>query len=364
MFAIVLAAATLGGSCTERPRDGQPLNERARAQSVPTALAPESTADPNEAEADALRASPTESAMDPFTAAEGMMLPGEGGFTHEVLLEAIATARPTQFKPVGSTSVVFRMKTDSDHTAAFKARSRRRARAPDAEIAAYRIGALLGLDNVVPAAARSVSRPHIANRLHRDFTDPGVWEEIEGQILWNNANEAEGAAIYWVPSMENIGLDLPRERARWRGWVGAENAEPPEGHQALARDLSNMVLFDYLIANWDRYSGGNLNVTGPSQAFRTVLRDHDAAFAAPLPPPIAARLREELEHVTHFSRTVVERLRRLDEGSLQRAMEVEGRASLLKDAQRAGVLERAATAVSYLGSLIDQKGEPAVLSFE
>ena len=85
---------------------------------------------------------------EPLTMPTDVAMPGEGGFTHDAILADMVEARPTQFKPVGTSSVVFRVQTLGEHMFAFKPPSAVRARAASAEVAAYRLGRLLGYDNV------------------------------------------------------------------------------------------------------------------------------------------------------------------------------------------------------------------------
>jgi hypothetical protein len=349
-------------ACGTRGDDGE---DRQPPEPPAAEAAPDPELEPTEPEVEP----EPEPEPEPLTMPEQVLLPGEPSFDHDTIIEGIAESRPTQFKPVGTSSVVFRVYTVGEHTFAFKPGSRGRSRAPSAEVAAYRIGRLLGYDNVLPATLRGISRPAIRNRMHRRYADEQTWLDLEEAIQWRG-RETVGAAIYWVPDMRDIGLDEPERRAEWAGWIG-RGGEAPEGQRALARDLSNVILFDYLVANWDRYSGGNLRVIGPEESPRVVIRDNDAAFAAPLPDPIKERLRVELEKVERFSRSTVERLRRLDEESLMAAMRNERvedpeapDAYLLNETQRAGVLERAATALSWISALIDVAGEDAVLSFD
>lgn len=355
-----LIALSLLVACGNRSGDGEDRDVTPEPPAAEAAPAPAPRPEP---------APEPEPELEPLTMPEQLELPGEGHFDHDAILADMAEARPTQFKPVGTSSVVFRVYTVGEHTFAFKPGSRVRSRAPSAEVAAYRVGRLLGYDNVLPATLRSIPRNAIRNRMHRRYADDETWLELEEAIRWNG-REAIGAAIYWVPDMRDIGLDEPERRAEWAGWIG-RGGEAPEGQRALARDLSNVILFDYLVANWDRYSGGNLRVIGPEDSPRVVIRDNDASFAAPLPDPIKERLRTELEKVERFSRSTVERLRRLDEASLMAALRDESvedpeapDAYLLNETQRAGILERAATALSWIGALIDVAGEDAVLSFD
>ncbi len=352
---VLVACGTRGGDAEERETPEPPVAEAAP---TPEPATPEPTPEPE-----------PEPEPEPLTMPEQVMLPGDPSHDHDTILAGMADSRPTQFKPVGTSSVVFRVYTVGEHTFAFKPPSRGRSRAPSAEVAAYRLGRLLGYDNVLPATLRAIPRPAIRNRMHRRYSDEQTWLDLEESIRWSG-RDAVGAAIYWVPDMRDIGLDEPERRSEWAGWIG-RGGEAPEGQRALARDLSNVILFDYLVANWDRYSGGNLRVIGPEDSPRVVIRDNDAAFAAPLPDPIKERLRVELEKVERFSRGTVERLRRLDEASLMTALRDERvedpqapDAYLLNETQRAGVLERAATALSWIGALIDVAGEDAVLSFD
>ena len=64
------------------------------------------------------------------------------------ILEVISSANSRSFKPVGHSSVVLRMRTVARVTAALKVRTREIQHGYRYEIAAYRIGRLLGLDNV------------------------------------------------------------------------------------------------------------------------------------------------------------------------------------------------------------------------
>ena len=68
----------------------------------------------------------------------------------------------------------------------------------------------------------------------------------------------EGAAIYWIPDMHELGLDTKDGAARWARWLGQDGELPSrEKYKAQAADVSTMVCFDYLIGNWDRFSGAN-----------------------------------------------------------------------------------------------------------
>ncbi len=286
-----------------------------------------------------------------------------GPHTHEVLLDAIAHTAPRQFKPVGTSSVVFRMRLRSEHTAAFKPRSRQHLRGYRAEVAAYRLGQLLALDNVPPAVVRAIPMRLIRERFHPRYNDLETWNEIEQWCLRDPDGRVRGAAIYWIPEMEDQRLERAPQLVRWRAWL-QQGEQVPERRQALARDLANMLVFDYLIGNWDRFSGGNMKVT-PDGA-RLFIRDHNVAFAARLSRQVHGRLRDRLMYTQKFSRQLIERIERLDAPAIEGALAADpshAEDPLLSEEQIAGVLERRRTLLSYVGSLVDRFGREAVLAF-
>ncbi|MEM9069619.1 MAG: hypothetical protein AAGE52_13990 [Myxococcota bacterium] len=299
---------------------------------------------------------------EPLEPAEGLVFP-PGPHTHEALLEALAHTSSRQFKPVGTTSVVFRMRMRSEHTAAFKPRSRQHRRGYKAEIAAYRIAQLLALDNVPPATLRAVALREIRERFHPRYDDVDTWNEIEEWCLRDPDGRTRGAAIYWIPEMENPRYERAEQIRRWRRWL-AHDGTIPEGKDVLARDLSTMLAFDYLIGNWDRFSGGNIHTT--PDGTRLFVRDHNAAFAVHLSPQVHTRLRDRLMYSERFSRELVDRIQRMDRDAVERALSLEtahANDPLLNEAQVDGVLERRLTFLSYVGALVDRFGEDAVLFF-
>lgn len=125
-----------------------------------------------------------------------------------------------------------------------------------------------------------------------------------------------------------------------------------------------MAVFDLLIGNWDRFSGGNLP-SDPARR-RAILRDNDRAFSTPLLARRYDALLDGLRRTERFSRAVVERLAELDEAALRRELDLDpSQASgpLLSDAQIADVFDRRATILSYIAALIEERSEDRVLVF-
>lgn len=281
------------------------------------------------------------------------------GLDQDSIIAKMTDARTIQFKPIGHTSITFRVRLRPTMKAAYKPKTGLQRHGYQSEIAAYRVARLLGFDNVPPAVFRRVSKREMSQRFHKEHK--AKWPKVRRSILWDKDGTAPGAAIYWIPSLRELGLD---NNKRWTAWL-VQGDPVPEGKEVLARELSNMVLFDFLIANRDRYSGGNLK--GAPSGDRVYLRDHDRAFSAPLSPKSYARLKDHLVQAQRFSRSTVERLASVDREGLLRELSRDPSSAdepVLTDLQVADFLERRATALSHIAALVEEFGSDQVLSFE
>jgi hypothetical protein len=273
------------------------------------------------------------------------------------ILEVISSASSRSFKPVGHSSVVLRMRTVARVTAALRVRSHDLERGYQYEIAAYRISRLLGLDNVPPAVYRRATWNEIRQRFHEDMLDRRG--SVRRAVLWDDDGSAPGAAVYWVKGLRSVGLE---KKARWQSWL--KDGEIPQGKAALARDLSTMVVFDFLIGNWDRFSGGNLPTDSSQQ--RAFLRDNDRSFSTPLLERRYENLLGGLTRTERFSKDTIHHLAALDEASIRAELARDPSHEtdpLLNAAQIADVLDRRATILSYIAALIEERGEDDVLFF-
>jgi hypothetical protein len=298
----------------------------------------------------AVLASPSTAQDLPFVGSEV----GQGA-----LLDAIGQRLPRRVRQVGTTSVTLRSDLGDGVETAFKPRTRTHPRGYAYEIAAYRIARALGMDNVPPAIGRSMPRLVMEQRF--EGRAPDEWETLRANILWDAPGAARGAAIYWIPRMRSTELSTPAGLETALPWL-AQTGEVPAGRAALARDLSTMIAFDYLIANVDRFSGGNVSTDANGE--RLFVRDHNLAFIHPLSAERYERLRALLARSTRFSRSFVVALSELDEARLRAALaeDPEGRERpLLSDAQIEGVLGRRRALLSYVAALVLMHGRERVL---
>jgi hypothetical protein len=276
------------------------------------------------------------------------------------LVEELSTRPPRRVEQVGSTSITLRLDLGTDLDGAYRPRTRTHPRGYLAEIAAYRIAVALGMNNVPPVIGRSIPRQTLLMRFQEDEAE---WTRVDEATLWDAPGLARGAVVYWVPRMRTSDLHTVSALDRAGPWLRTDG-ELPEEQAQRARDLSTMIAFDYLIANWDRWSGGN--VSENEAGTRLIVRDHNVAFLAPIGEARYERMRQALTRVQRFSRSFVERLTALDEATLRESLATDPEASvgvILSDPQIAEVLARRRALLSYIGALIAVYGEAQVLAW-
>jgi hypothetical protein len=161
-----------------------------------------------------------------------------------------------------------------------------------------------------------------------------------------------------------VGVDRTRGIARFSQWLRIDGSVP-EQQRELAGSVSTMLGFDYLIGNFDRFSGGNAR--GSADGRRVYLRDHDLAFPHAMRPALHRRLWQRLQHAERFSKSFYRELRRLTREcfELELARDPEGAAGRLLDQRQIdAVFDRHKALLSHIESLIELHGEPRVLIFE
>ncbi|MFQ5789341.1 MAG: hypothetical protein ACE5JI_02585 [Acidobacteriota bacterium] len=170
-----------------------------------------------------------------------------------------------------------------------------------AEVAAYKLDKLLGLNMVPPTVVKRIDRK-------------------------------TGSLQYWVDDCQ-----LYRD----------VQGQPPQKPVEWSHQLSRMKMFDNLIQNRDRNAQNFL--VDPD--WHIVLIDHSRAFISDKKLPKNVKMLP-----SQFDRRLVEKLKALDEDDLKRRFK-----GVLMGGQVKGILARRDALLEYLGKLIAEKGEARVL---
>jgi hypothetical protein len=129
----------------------------------------------------------------------------------------------------------------------------------------------------------------------------------------------------------------------------------------MAAQISDLTVFDFLTANPDRYSGGNMKMSaGGEQLF---FMDNTLSFFLELEG--TDRNRQELFRTQRFSRSLYQALDRIDVPTLERLMSAGDAAGeeILTATEIRAVVARRETVRRYIAELIDQYGAKSVLFF-
>ncbi|HEV3191986.1 MAG TPA: hypothetical protein VGY54_15850 [Polyangiaceae bacterium] len=220
------------------------------------------------------------------------------------------------------------------------------------EIAAYRLARALGLDNV----PRAMPRTFVASTLYQAFASPKGAAEFEQKALVDKDGRVHGALMPWIAEYRSIALEEPSWRAKWTAWLMDRKARMAASDLPLASAISTMLVFDYVTANWDRWSGGNVAQAGATGGLLFV--DNDGAFYERPPQDALSQQLALLRRVVRFSRKFVAALRALDDAKLREALGQDtGGEPLLSDRLMSDVLARKATVLGVIDTRFARPGE-------
>lgn len=214
-------------------------------------------------------------------------------------------------KSIGHTSVVLRLDMREGHKWVFKPRSKKGFFRYKGEIAAFRLGLMLGIgDNVPKAYVAHFNRSELIGH-----ADERAAKVIGEEVVFGEHDVVEGAKMPWIDDYAVVALENEPLSSRWRRWLKKDGAIPDD-EKDLAREISTMILFDFVTGNWDRWSGANV----ATSKGKLLYVDNDGAFFETPPKEGLARNKRYLEGVDRFSKGFVDKLRALTAESVASAM--------------------------------------------
>ncbi|MBT8494209.1 MAG: hypothetical protein KJO07_14225, partial [Deltaproteobacteria bacterium] len=292
-------------------------------------------------------------AMEPASMWDGPIATGTFlGKSDEELLEPLRTGKLVSVKVNrGGTSISLRLTFDNGSRAAFKPQQTNYQTIPRKEVAAYRISRLLSLESVQPAIGRAFPMNELIARLRPDSRRHAA--RLRQEMI-NRSGKVIGEMSWWIPviktpKIDGFRIDEVEGIVTWKRHLKAKTEVPAE-HAELLAQLSNMLVFDFLINNPDRWSGGNARASADGR--KLFFMDNTLSFG---PHPRAARkVRLYMARTQKFSRRLVEHLRNLDEELVIRALEEDPGAFefLLTDRELEAMFSRKAIILAYVDELI------------
>jgi hypothetical protein len=283
-------------------------------------------------------------------------------FSVEQIVRVLGASTFTDLRPVGTTSVVLRANLEAPFRAALKLATHERPLAPATEAAAYRLSRCLGLTTVPPAVLRRLPYRSIDQAL--DPRHLARWAELVSRVAVDNVSQVEVAAIFWVEGLRDLPI-AGREDRQPVFQVLLQGSAVSAEQQLMAAQLSDLSVFDLLLGNGDRWSGGN--VQGDVSGQWLYIRDHDHAFATHLSSDVEARLLTQITQVQRFSRGLIARVRSLSAASFEREWTrdplLAARSGWLRERVLPGVFARRAKLLDHVQGLVLRHGEEAVLAF-
>lgn len=294
---------------------------------APTPAAPESTALP----------------PNPYDAARHY-----GDLPEADIVRALATAPIQSARNVGNTSINLHCDLEGPIDGAFKPAETRHVDHWRAEIGAFRVAQLLGLDRVPPAVFRRVSRAELAG--------------VDASRLIFRDNWARGAMIYWVPVLHRAGIFSGEALTEWTNQL-VVGVDIPADARGRAEEISTLISYDFIIGNWDRWHGTNTLVDARGQL---CYRDNNGGFLEPLPHWKMEIIFSFLQRVQRFSRRFVEQVRAMTLPALRQAIaaDADGHEPLLNEAQLRAMMRRHTTFLEYVDALVGIHGADEVFSFD
>jgi hypothetical protein len=249
------------------------------------------------------------------------------------------------------------------------------------EVASYYLDRELGIGRVPPTTGRVFVWAELEKAAGNDKRIEELAIEKDGTI--------EGAFVWWIRDpLERLKLGR-----RWERWIrvqkslpitpyqrpvdyradlnerpGVREATDPSRPLASAPDteerpaeLSDMIAFDYLTQNVDRWGGNFTNVRTLGKGGPLIYLDNGAGFW--LGEQRLGLMEARLKALQRFRRSTVEAFRNLDVDRFARRLATDPLAPVLNERQLDGLKRRRQAFLAHVDRMIDRFGEREALAW-
>ncbi|MGD8317329.1 MAG: hypothetical protein PVH21_00575 [Myxococcales bacterium] len=247
------------------------------------------------------------------------------------------------------------------------------------EVAAYYLDRELGFGRVPPTTGRRLAWSDLESAAHGDRRVSELRVDADGTL--------QGAFIWWIPEP----LKRLRMGRKWERWVrvqktlpitpyqrpvdyrsdlngrpGVREATDPRRPEAGRPDLegrpaelSDLIVFDYLTQNVDRWGGDFTNVRTRGPGGPLIYLDNGAGFW--LGQQRLGLMEARLKALQRFRRSSIEAVRQLDVERFAERLRSDPLAPVLNQRQLQGLEQRRVAVLEHVQAMIDRFGESKVL---
>ena len=249
------------------------------------------------------------------------------------------------------------------------------------EVAAYYLDRELGLGRVPPTTGRTFRWSELRAAAGGDSRVSELRISPDGTL--------QGAFIWWIPEPLKR-IRMGRTWERWirvqrtlpitpyqrpvdyrsdlRGRPGIREAIDPSRPLATEPDrehrpaeLSDLIVFDYLTQNVDRWGGDFTNVRSRGTGGPLVYLDNGAGFW--LGEQRLGLMEARLKALQRFRRSTVEAVRAFDLNRFREALQSDPLAPVLTEKQLDGVAQRQRAVLGHVDAMVARFGESRVLAW-
>jgi len=258
------------------------------------------------------------------------------GELDEAILAKLCTLQVKTIRPLGGGSSIKLRVTFTDGSQAAVKPNQLRITRYQAEVAAYKLSRALGLGVVPPSCVRTFTKEALQANMPKDLR-----ERMDQELVVDEKGNVKTAVIQWVPGLRNMKLE---QADWWRPLL--KHGEPiPSGKHKRVAEISTLLLFDYLLLNFDRWSGGNTTEADGEMIYI----DQGAGFGPDKKHGHSRLMLKTLKWSERFPRSLAHGLFQLDLPALRADF-----GELITDEEWASFLYRIEHARAYLKSIKKQ----------
>ena len=297
-------------------------------------------------------------------------------------IEALRTSEISEVeKGKGGRSLAFRITLADGTRGYFKPKQTFSAAHWYSEVAAYYLDRELGFGRVPPTTGRTFRWSELEKAAGRDERVSELGIGPDGTV--------KGAFIWWIPEP----LKRVRMGRKWERWVRVQKSLPVTPYQRpvdyradlnrrpgvreatdpsrpIAQtpdteerpaELSDLIVFDYLTQNVDRWGGDFTNVRSRGPGGPLIYIDNGAGFW--LGEQRLGLMEARLKALQRFRRSTVEAVRQLDIERFSARLQGDPLAPVLNEKQLDGLSQRRQAVLGHVDAMVARFGEARVFAW-